>query len=204
MVLHNRLSGTTRLLRSWMANDIILRLDIAQESRALTLQELDLRKELKTRVLGWAAVERSRRRQSSRLIQIKEGDACTNFFHQKASSTRQRNLIAYLKTDVGSIIWNHSEKEETLAKYFTEILGCKIQREASLDWDSLELSMVQDPSMDRHLQKMKSRTQSEKCRVRRLPAQMVSRGLFTKSAGRLLKVISWQPSNVSTSSMLDR
>lgn len=183
MIFYNRLSTTARSLRSWsktlfneartqllMANDIILRLDIAQESRALTSQELALHKEkeLKTRVLGWAAIERSRRRQSSRLLQIKEGDACTNFFHQKANSHRQRNLIAYLKQDNGSIVWNHSEKENILCQYFAEILGSTTQRTCSLDWDRLQLSRVHDPSLDLPFTEDEiKKTQFGKCRERR-------------------------------------
>lgn len=145
IVFHNRLTATARSLRSWsrtlfseartqllMANDNILRLDVAQESRTLSAHELDLRKELKVRVLGWAAVERSRRRQSSS-IQIKEGDACTKFFRRKAASRRKKNLIAYLKSDNGEIVWNHSEKEDILSSYFTNILGTRTNRSCSLD-----------------------------------------------------------------------
>ena len=131
-----------------MANEVILRLDTAQESRTLTPQEMMLHKELKARVLGWAAIERSRRRQSSRLLQIKEGDACTKFFHQKANSRRSRNLIAYLKQDSGNIVWNHTEKENILYQHFAQILGSTVQRTCTLDWDRLHLSQVHDPSLD--------------------------------------------------------
>ena len=72
MILYNRLSTTARSLLHWsktlfsearthllMANEVILRLDTAQESRTLTPQEMMLHKELKARVLEWAAIERS-------------------------------------------------------------------------------------------------------------------------------------------------
>jgi hypothetical protein len=72
---------TAKVLRSWsrnlfgkarlelhMANDVIHRLDIAQERRQLSREEFQLHKGLKARVLGLAAVERSRRRQASRLV----------------------------------------------------------------------------------------------------------------------------------------
>jgi hypothetical protein len=62
------------------ANEAILRLETAQEWRQLSQAELTLLKDLKHQVLGWAAIERSRHRQASRLVQIREGDACTNFF----------------------------------------------------------------------------------------------------------------------------
>ena len=71
MIFYNRLSTTARSLLHWsktlfsearthlMANEVILRLDTAQESRTLTPQEMMLHKELKARVLEWAAIERS-------------------------------------------------------------------------------------------------------------------------------------------------
>jgi hypothetical protein len=68
-----------------MANEVIHLLDIAQDSRPLSAKERILRGDLKNRVLGLAAIERSRRRQASRLVWLKEGDACTRFFHIKAN-----------------------------------------------------------------------------------------------------------------------
>ena len=58
-----------------MVQEVTLRLDIAQEQRALTPAEILSRKDLKVRVLGLAAVEKARRRQCSRITWIKEGDA---------------------------------------------------------------------------------------------------------------------------------
>lgn len=54
-----------------MANEIIMRLDIAQEGRQLSDDEDTLRAKLKLRVLGLAVLERSRRRQASRFIWLK-------------------------------------------------------------------------------------------------------------------------------------
>jgi hypothetical protein len=71
-----------------MANEIIQRLDVAQENRQLSAEELQLRTKLKARVLGLASIERSIRRQASRLMRLKEGDACTKFFHLKANGRR--------------------------------------------------------------------------------------------------------------------
>ena len=117
MIFHNRLENTRTALKSWskelfsearlqlhMANEVIQRLDMAQESRTLSQAEFELHRDLKQHILGWSAVERSRRRQSSRLINLKEGDACTKFFHQKAKGRRKRNLIAYLKNDNGEMV----------------------------------------------------------------------------------------------------
>lgn len=81
MTLHNRLTNTAQALRQWsktlfsnasiqfhIANEVIRRLETAQESRSLNATECQLLRDLKHQVLGWAAIERSCRRQSSRLI----------------------------------------------------------------------------------------------------------------------------------------
>jgi hypothetical protein len=93
-ILHYRLQNMAMTLKNWsktlfenarlelqMASEVIHRLDVAQESRPLSTEEAALRSELKIRVLGLAAIERSRCRQASRLVWLKEGDTCTRFFH---------------------------------------------------------------------------------------------------------------------------
>lgn len=72
-VLHCKLSRTARALRLWnkqksrwavfmsgIANEIIFRLDLAQEERALSEDERRLRGLLKTKLLGLAAIDRAR------------------------------------------------------------------------------------------------------------------------------------------------
>lgn len=103
IVLRKKLSETVHALRAWakplfskarmqlhIANEIIFWLDMAQEDRQLSQEEIALRHDLKLRILGFAALERSRRRQASRINYIKVGDACTRFFHLKMSSMKRR------------------------------------------------------------------------------------------------------------------
>jgi hypothetical protein len=108
-----------------MANEIIQRLDLAQENRILTVDELQLRKDLKCRVLGLAGIERSRQRQASRQIWLKEGDACTKFFHLKANGRAKKNFIHCLRKTDARYVWSHPEKEEILFKHFEEWLGTR-------------------------------------------------------------------------------
>jgi hypothetical protein len=74
MILPNHLENTKRLLRHWsrslfsnarlqleMANEVILRLT-AQESRRLSNAEMELHRDLKLLVMGWAVIERAQRR----------------------------------------------------------------------------------------------------------------------------------------------
>jgi hypothetical protein len=97
-ILHYKLQHTAKALKSWskklfgkarlellMANEIIHHLDATQENMQLTPDEFLLRKDLKARVLGLAAIERSRSRQASWVTWLKEGDAC------------RRNYISCLK-----------------------------------------------------------------------------------------------------------
>ncbi|XP_073354947.1 uncharacterized protein [Aegilops tauschii subsp. strangulata] len=49
-----------------LAAEVVLRLDIAQEARRLSPAEFCLRKQLKLRIVGLAAIERARKRQASR------------------------------------------------------------------------------------------------------------------------------------------
>jgi hypothetical protein len=90
--LYHKMGETAKALRKWsnsiisdaklqlhMALEIILRLDLVQECRQLSEEELHLRKKLKTRVLGLAAVERARKKQASRITNLKLGDANTSF-----------------------------------------------------------------------------------------------------------------------------
>lgn len=72
-------------LQEAIANDVIFNLDVAQEDRPHSDTERDLRKLLKARLLGIAALERIRWRQRSRLTGIKCGDANTQLFHLRAN-----------------------------------------------------------------------------------------------------------------------
>jgi len=70
----------------FMAQEIILRLDIAQEKRNLTAAELLVRAKLKKTILRLAVIERARSKQASRLSSIKQDDANTKFFHHKVNA----------------------------------------------------------------------------------------------------------------------
>jgi exonuclease III len=105
-VLNHKLKLTAKKLRAWskglfsdhkqqliMGLDIILQLDIAQESRTLSPEEKSLRAALKHRVMGLAVLERTRKRQASRIIFLREGDANTKFFYLRVNSRRRKNTI---------------------------------------------------------------------------------------------------------------
>jgi hypothetical protein len=131
-----------------MVNEIIQRLDLAQENRQLTPEERALRTDLKNRVLGLEAIERSRRRQASKLIWLKEGDACTKFFHLKTNKRKRRNFIAYLKNSDGDYLWDQKSKELILQSYFEGIMGSREQRTATLNWEALTMPVLGENTLD--------------------------------------------------------
>jgi hypothetical protein len=105
-VLYHKLHSTSQKLKGWSkeinsdakkllftAQEVILRLDIAQENRGLTAAELLLRAKLKKRILGLVVIEKARCKQASRLSSIKLGDANTKFFHHKVNARRRKNHI---------------------------------------------------------------------------------------------------------------
>jgi hypothetical protein len=76
-----------------ICREIINQLKKAQELRQLIWPELGLIKQLKVRILGIAAVQRSRARQRPRLTWLRKGDANTKFFDIMANQRKKRNHI---------------------------------------------------------------------------------------------------------------
>lgn len=121
---------------SGVANEVIFRLDLAQEERALSEEERHLRGLLKAKLLGIAAVDKARWRQKSRITEIKEGDASTRFFHLRASGRRRKNHIPVLVGRDGPVS-GHAEKADILRDRFKNLMGTPFMRSAALNWEEL-------------------------------------------------------------------
>ena len=107
---------------------MLLQLEAAQETRSLTAQEFDLRRQLKARSTGLVAIEKNLRiRQCSRLTYIRSGDANTKFFRIFASTRMRKNYIHCLHTE-GGVGVTHGDKEKVIADYFSSHLGLVMQR----------------------------------------------------------------------------
>jgi hypothetical protein len=80
-----------------MANEIIPRLNVAQENRQLS-EELQLQKELKARVIGLVVVGCSRCRQASRLVWLKEKVMhVLDFFISRLMGAAEKTILWTLK-----------------------------------------------------------------------------------------------------------
>jgi hypothetical protein len=102
--LNTKLARVTKGIRRWrkekvgetrlqlaIVKEVLLQLEAAQETRRLTSQETELRRRLKARNTGLAAIEKSRIRQRSRLVYIRYGDTNTKFFHIRASTRLRKS-----------------------------------------------------------------------------------------------------------------
>jgi hypothetical protein len=100
--LGSKLQSLARGLQSWsqrrigrvrgqilMANELIMRLDVAQEIRVLSMEELGLNRGLNLRVLGLASLEHTIARQRARVAGLSVGDANAQYFRILASKRRR-------------------------------------------------------------------------------------------------------------------
>jgi hypothetical protein len=99
-----------------MTHEVILRLDVAQESCIISAL-VELRRSLKRRVLGLASLERTIARQRARVAGVKEGDANAQFFRMLAAKRTRRNYITSLKSG-GSVVTSQGGLEEVALDFF--------------------------------------------------------------------------------------
>lgn len=111
-VLHEKLRATAKALTRWSSKlignlklqilvtiEVIFRLDVAMEARALSHEEVGLRWIHKRKLLGLSSLERTMARLRSGQTWHKEGDASTRFFHQHANHRHRRNVITQLHVE---------------------------------------------------------------------------------------------------------
>lgn len=153
-VLHIKLSRTAKALKNWnrgkisrakfvsqVADEVIFNLDVAEESRALSAEERELRSMLKNKLLGVAAIDRMKWRQRSRITWIKEGDANTRFFHLRANGRRRKNHIPSLVGPSGTVT-DHGQKAQVLLSHFTNLMGKRVQAENDQNWEAMNIPSI--------------------------------------------------------------
>jgi hypothetical protein len=157
-------------------------LETSQEARTLSNAELELIHSLKTRILGLAAVEKSRARQKSRVIWLKKEDANTNFFHIMVNIRKQRNYIHSLESD-GNLALSQNDKQEAVYSHFQNHIGTYVPRAcllnlSSLDWNPQDLSHLERPFSKEEVKKVIAEAHK-----RRPLGQMDSLALFLSQLG---------------------
>jgi hypothetical protein len=105
-----------------MARELVLQLDIAQERRQLSDEEIGLRKRMKMRCLGLSSLERTMARQRSRIHQLSDGDANTAYFHLMARGRKRRNYIPSLNVG-GHVLAKHEAMEQAQHVHLCVVFG---------------------------------------------------------------------------------
>lgn len=118
--------------------EIVHRLDVAAETRALSGQEHGLRKFLKKKLLGLSSLEWTIARQRSHLLNLKEGDANAEFFHRHARHWQHKNIITSIQKD-GTIHTGQDNIASAVDDYYTSLLGSAPAKQFSLDLDLVGL-----------------------------------------------------------------
>lgn len=165
-----------------MAQEVILRLDSTQEFRELSDAKFTLRAKLKKKLLGWAVIKRARKKQCSRITNLKEGDANTKFFHLKANACRQKSFIQHLQKANGWVE-NHEDKEEVVTEHFAETMSCPDARTGDINWSGLpflavDLSALDLPITEEEIQQAISQLPQDKA-----PGPDGSQASSSKNAG---------------------
>ena len=161
-----------------MALEFILRLDLAQEQRELSPEERDLRKRLKRRIISLAVLKKSRKRQNSRITNLK-GDANTRYFHLRVNHQRRKNLIHRLKHNNGWVM-NHEQKEKIIHDHFTEAIGRGGPRTKDFNWQNLEFEEIDLHGLDDPFTTEEVWNAIKQMPSDTAPARMVSRMSFTR------------------------
>ncbi|XP_071677149.1 uncharacterized protein [Lolium perenne] len=124
-----------------VANEVILRLDVAQESRALSAAESWLRRSLKLKVLGLASLERTIARQRARVLGLRDKDASAQFYRILSSGRRQRCCISALRCGERTAT-DLAGKVAMATDYYVDLLGTTRPREFDLSLQALGLPRV--------------------------------------------------------------
>jgi hypothetical protein len=130
-----------------MAQEVILRLDKAQDIRQLSSAEFNLCSKLKKRIIGWLAIEKARKKQCARINNIREGDANTRFFHLRANGRLRKNFIQRLRHE-GGWIFNHEDKQRLIQDHFTNVMNAHPIRSRDFSWPDLDLPTLDLTSLD--------------------------------------------------------
>ena len=119
-----KFKAVTKSLQSWsekgvgrtttqlaLAREILHQLEIAQDSRQLSHEELWFKNNLKKHSLALASLKRTVARLRPRISWLKEGDANTHLFHLHARHRKRKNFIGKLLSG-DQICTTHDKKAD--------------------------------------------------------------------------------------------
>jgi hypothetical protein len=120
-----------------ICREVIKQLEVAQEIRELSMDEVQLKKCLKHRVLVLAAIGKSRARQKSRLVWLKKGDANTKYFHIMANLRKKKNQIVLLRNDT-EVASSQKDKLRITFDHFQKHIGTCPPRNLHINFEEIQ------------------------------------------------------------------
>lgn len=133
--LHTKLQRTGNHLKKWArskigrnklllcaAKQLVAILDVVQDYRLLSILEIELKRDLKARILGMTTIEKLRIKQQSRLTYLKADESQAKLFHVHLNGRRRKNFIQHLQAE-GRTLHMHEEKELHIYQHFSTLFG---------------------------------------------------------------------------------
>ena len=149
--LHTKMERTSKALRKWarsmIGNNRVLMcaarmligiLDVVQDFRQLSEQEIRLKRDLKVKFLGMTAVEKLGAKQAARLTTINAAETSSKLFYLQANGRRRKNFIQSIH--VGTEIFSsHESKTDAIFNHYSSLFGHPPERTTSLNWEAIGL-----------------------------------------------------------------
>lgn len=197
--LHVKLRRTSKTLRAWAkglighnklllraASQLIAIMDVVQEHRQLSEQEISLKRDLKARFLGMMAVEKLRAKQRARLSYLSAEEANSKLFYIRANGRRRKNVIHSLQSQHG-VCYSHEAKENELFSHYSSQFGQPCQRNYTFNWEEIslprrDLSYLEEEFSEKEVNAILQDLASEKA-----PGPDGFIGLFFKKSWQLIK-----------------
>lgn len=99
---------------------------------------IDLWRELKAYILGLASLERTIARQRACTRNLREGDACTKYFHLQACHRRRKTYLFALVHNSQTFSEDEA-KADVVFSYYNDLLGTAFVRRHCIDLAQLNL-----------------------------------------------------------------
>jgi len=168
------------------ARQLIGILDVVQEFRQLSAEEIQLRRDLKLRFLGMVAVEKLRCKQASRMTSIRAAEANTKLFYLQAKGRKRKNFISELQ-EGSTTLRSHGDKEGCLLNHFSKLFGPPPSRAQTLNWENLGLPRVNLDHLEEEFSEEEIHAVVKELKSDKAPGPDGFIGIFYKSCWGVIK-----------------
>jgi hypothetical protein len=170
-----------------ICREVIAQIEKNQETRSLSNGDRNLIKDLKSRILGLAFIEKCRARQRSRFTWLRMGDANTKLFHLMANARKRKNFIHSIQTGNGLAV-SQAEKQQAVYNHFLNHTWTYVPRQWSLNlselgWEPKQLNHLNLPFTEEEIKSVIISAPKEKA-----PGPDGYVGLFFSSCWNIIRM----------------